>query len=120
MEFIENIPPREFTVGTTKKLTLRDLGKINLKPNEQVSFTTESGKEHDFVRKNWGFYATPSINGRLLAQGFKTALVRNLGGRIYIMVVDDSKMEEFLSYIFDTKQDVIEWLDEYPLKERDK
>jgi len=45
--------------------------------------------------KDWGFYATPSINGRLQQFGFKTALVENPQGRIYVMVVEEEKIELF-------------------------
>ena len=54
--------PRKFTVGINKKIKISDLGKINLKPDEQISFITESLSAHDVTRKNWGFYATQSIN----------------------------------------------------------
>ena len=33
--------------------------------------------EYDIVKKNWGFYATPSINGRLIKFGYKTCLIKN-------------------------------------------
>lgn len=115
MEFIKNNPPREFTVGAYQPITIKDCGQVNLLPNEQVSFTTDLGKEHDFVRKEWGFYATPSVNGRLKHQGFKTALVINSFGKIYIMVVEAEKMALFNAYITNTQQEVLEWLDERSL-----
>lgn len=116
MEFIENKPPRKFTVGANKPIVIKDCGQVRLHPDEQVSFTTASCKEHDFVCKDWGFYATPSVNGRLKHQGFKTALVCNSFGKIYVMVVDTDKMSLFNSYILNTQQEVLEWLDERPLK----
>ena len=52
-----------------------------------ISFCTDDGSEYDVVAKEWGFYATPSINARLIDQGFKTALVKNTKNRFYIMLV---------------------------------
>ena len=59
-----------------------DCGRIALAPDEQVTFTTEAGGEYDVTRKSWGFYATPSINGRLKTFGLRAALVRNVAGRV--------------------------------------
>ena len=108
-EFLKEIP-REFSIG---KITMLDYGKITLNENEMISFKTGSGKEYDFTAKEWGFYATPSINGRLRKEGFKTALVRNEFKKIYIMVVDEDKIEEFTNYLEDDKQKLICWLDEW-------
>lgn len=105
--------PRTFTVNDIK---INDYGKIVLGPDEMISFITASGKEFDFTAKDWGFYATPSINGRLQKQGFKTALVENPQGRIYLMVVELDKVELFEEYCRKEGQSVREWLDEYPGK----
>ena len=40
-----------------------------------------------------GFYSTPSINGRLKNEGFKTALVENLKGQVYVMSVDSERID---------------------------
>lgn len=106
--------PRTFTVND---VTIKDHGKIVLEPDEMVSFVTGSGREFDFTAKDWGFYATPSINGRLQKQGFKTALVENSQGRIYVMVVEQDKVELFEDYCRKEGQSVREWLDEHPVKE---
>ena len=59
-------PPRTFEAGFPEhRVTLHDCAHIHLNPDEQVTFCTESGAEYDIVRKEWGFYATPSLNGRL-------------------------------------------------------
>lgn len=106
--------PRSFAVNDIK---INDYGKIALDPDEMISFMTGSGKEFDIVAKDWGFYATPSINGRLQKQGFKTALVENPQGRIYVMVVEHEKVGLFEDYCRKEGQSVREWLDEYPVKE---
>ncbi|MEA3314524.1 MAG: hypothetical protein U9Q30_01545 [Campylobacterota bacterium] len=106
--------PRVFEVKSHK---LNDFGKIMLDANEMVSFKTQSDKEYDFVAKEWGFYATPSINGRLKNEGFKTALVINENSQIYIMVIEEDKIESFKKYLKDNQDNkIICWLDEW-LKE---
>jgi len=112
MKIIKNEPPRLFCVGENDQIEISDCGKIYLKPNEQVSFITSSGKEHDFTAKSWGFYATPSVNKRLVDQGFKTALVKNEAGRYYIMIVDAECLSDFETYLSSEKNQVVEWLDE--------
>ncbi len=105
-------PARVFQVGLERQISIADCGSIHLEPDEQVTFVTSSGKEHDFVAKSWGFYATPSINGRLVDQGFKTALVKNSIGRYYVMVVEADRVSDFTDYIREERHEVVEWLDE--------
>ena len=112
MKFYEINPPREFEVGLEIKRKIKDCGKIKLSPDEQVAFVTESGKEYDLTRKDFGFYATPSVNIRLGKEGFKTAIVKNSQDRYFIMIVEADKMNEFQTYLDEEKQKVIEWLDE--------
>lgn len=107
---IKNIP-REFTV---KKFTIKDYGKIYLDNDEMVSFKTKSGKEFDFAAKEWGFYATPSVNSRLKNEGFKTALVVNENNQLYVMSVEKEKLKEFYEYLKDEQDNrVLCWLDEW-------
>ena len=105
-------PRRVFQVGLRKQIDISDCGRVYLEPDEQVTFVTPSGKEHDFVAKSWGFYATPSINGRLADQGFTTALVKNSFGKYYIMVVDPDQMADFNAYLEIERHEIAEWLDE--------
>src|SRR5204863_5563233 len=70
-------PPREFGVGTGGAVRLKDCAHIALEPDEQVTFQTESGGEYDVVRKSWGFYATPSLNGRLERFNLRAVLVKS-------------------------------------------
>ncbi len=112
MRFERTDPMRVFQVGLDQQISISDCGRVYLEPDEQVTFVTRAGKEHDFVAKNWGFYATPSINGRLADQGFKTALVKNSFGKYYIMVVDPDKMADFNAYLKIERHEIAEWLDE--------
>lgn len=88
------------------------LGALELAPNEMVTFVTEAGQRFDFTRKEWGYYATPSVNKRLKQEGFKTALVRNQLGQIYVMVVAADRLPQVEQYCRDEQQAVLEWLDE--------
>jgi hypothetical protein len=106
-----NKPPRLFSVGFNKEIKISDCGQIKLQSNEQVTFI-EDEKEYDVAKKDWGFYATPSINGRLKSFGYKTALVMNSVGKYYVMIVDKEKMEKFNKYIISEKSSVVQWLDE--------
>ena len=112
MQFIKKKPPRIFSVGVNNSITISDCGRIYLSANEQVTFVTANGREYDFAAKSWGFYATPSVNSRLVKQGFKTALVRNTAGQYYVMVVEKGHMKDFQKYLKDEKQQLVEWLDQ--------
>jgi hypothetical protein len=94
-------------------VSIKDYGKITLEENDMVSFVTENGKEYDFVAKEWGFYASPSINDRLVREGFKVALVTNTENKIFMMVVDENKIHSFEDYLINDNQKVICWLDEW-------
>lgn len=107
--------PRKFFADKLKTIEISDFGKLVLEPNEMISFETLSGKGLDFSRKNWGYYATPSINDRLKREGFKTALVRNANNQVYIMVVDTDELDSFHEYLETEKNSIVQWLDEIPL-----
>lgn len=112
MKIKKNMPPREFNVGEKMDIVISHCANINLDPNEQVTFLTNNNSEYDIVKKDWGYYATPSINGRLKHFGFKTALVKNTDDLYYIMIVEEFKEKLFQKYIKETKQVIVEWLDE--------
>src|SRR5687768_4661660 len=100
-------PPRYFQVRDT---TLADCGTIQLDTGEQVTFVTEGGAEYDVARKEWGFYATPSLNGRLADHGWDSALVRNREGRYFVMLVERGQRDAFDRYIRDDFSTVVCWL----------
>jgi len=116
-----NKPPRVFVIDKAKKFKMADCASIELKPDEQVTFLTPSGREYDVAAKSWGFYATPSINSRLKKQGFKTALVKNSQGRFFIMLVENEKIELFKRYLINNQNSkIICWLDEGNYQMRNK
>lgn len=103
-------PPREFTAGGTG-VRLRDCARIELEPGELVTFVTREGREVDFTATPWGFYPLPSLDGRLAAQGFRTALVRNGAGRHFVNVVAGEAIAEFEAYLTAERSTLVEWLD---------
>lgn len=112
MKLVRNSPPREFMVGQDKNILIKDCGSIKLDPDEQITFLTGSDKEYDVARKNWGYYATPSLNSRLKDQGFKTGLIKNSSGRYFVMIVETDKISEFMIYLKQEKSYLEQWLDE--------
>src|SRR5207247_1339429 len=105
-------PPRQFEVsGRGVKLTLSDCGRVALEADEQVTFITASGGEYDVARKDWGFYATPSTNGRLKSFGLRAALVLSGFGKLFVVLVEAGKEDAFLAYVEADRQRVLCWLD---------
>ena len=108
-DFKEN--PRIFDVNG---IEYKDFGKIFLAKNEMVSLLSDSGREIDITAKSWGYYLGPSLNARLVDEGYKAALVINQYNKIFIMVVDKKKIEEFKSYLKDNQNNrILCWIDEW-------
>ena len=103
--------PRLFRVGVDRDIEIAHQADITLDTNEQVTFVTNAGAEFDFVRKDWGYYATPSINKRLKSFGFQTALVQNATGHVFVFVVEPDKIAAFEEYCRIEEQTVLMWLD---------
>jgi hypothetical protein len=111
MKFDPKDPPRTFEVGNTVRFTMKDCGSVRLEPDEQLTFTTESGAEYDLARKSWGFYATPSLNARLLQFGLRAVLVKNPIGRFFVLLVERGKDAEFAEYVRVERLETVCWLD---------
>ena len=119
MKFNAQDPPRIFSVtGAGVQINISDCGSLELNPNEQVTFKTEAGSEYDVVRKSWGFYATPSINGRLKSFGLRGVLVMSKFNKIYLLLVESDKEKDFFEYIESDFQTFICWLDDGPSLEK--
>ncbi|MFH1318657.1 MAG: hypothetical protein ABIH71_06550 [Candidatus Omnitrophota bacterium] len=112
MKLKPNDPPREFEAGFDIKRMIKDCGKLELNADEQITFTTESGVEYDLTRKNFGFYATPSINGRLVKFNLRAVLVKNRIDRIFMLLVEKGKEDLFDKYMNEEKMDIIGWFDD--------
>jgi hypothetical protein len=81
---------------------IKECAKIQLVKNEQVVFLSY-GSKYDFCKTNWGFYASPSINGRLKNEGFKCFIITNKNKKKYFVVVNKSKISKFREFLKDTK-----------------
>jgi hypothetical protein len=112
VKFEPRDPPRRFTVGNAVKFDMKDCGTLRLAADEQVTFVTESGAEYDVARKDWGFYATPSLNGRLEQFGLRGVLIKNRGtGRYFVLLVERGQEAGFDAYCDQENLAVIAWLD---------
>lgn len=111
MKVTPNDPPRSFEVGFDRKGTIHDCGRVELDPDEQVTFTTPSGGEYDVTRKSWGFYATPSTNSRLAGFGLRAVVGTNRLGRAFVMLVERGHEDEFLDYVAGEPLNIVAWLD---------
>lgn len=109
MEYKKIHPVRTFTVNGIKMTHCAD---IMLDADELITLRTKDAREYDIVAKEWGFYATPSINVRLKNQGFRTALVENSEGKLFIMLSEVDKLDAFREYLKTENQKIIAWLDE--------
>jgi hypothetical protein len=99
-------------VGTAVRFEMADCGSVALSTDEQITFVTERGGEFDVARKDWGFYATPSLNGRLSGFGLRTALIRNrLTDRYFVLLVERGQESSFEAYLVQESCDVVAWLD---------
>ena len=112
MKFEAKTPPRRFTVGNSVKFDMLDCGDLRLQPDEQVTFKTASGAEYDVAAKDWGFYATPSLNGRLEQFGLRGVLIKNRDtGRYFVLLVERGHEAQFDAYCVQENLAVIAWLD---------
>ena len=114
MKVIPTDPPREFTVGRTGSITLRDTGSLLLDENELVTVRTEgdSPTRFDVTRTPFGYYATNSLNGTLPDNGLRPALARNTeSGRLFLLLVEPSKLQAYADYLKNEGMDHLGWFD---------
>jgi hypothetical protein len=105
-------PPRKFRVGRTREIEISHCADVELASDQQITFTSARGSEYDVVRKDWGYYATPSLNGRLPDHGLRPVLVRDPGsGRAYLLLVEDGHEPAFERYVDDDGLELLCWLD---------
>jgi hypothetical protein len=109
-------PPREFEVGH-RGAHLRHVGDAWLEPDEVLTARTESGTEVDLTRKSWGYYGSPSLNGRLRDKGLRAALAIGVprdgeeAQRMYLVYVEEGREEDFKAYLAGEEMEVVAWLD---------
>ena len=109
MEVFLTKNPRTFVVNG---IGIKDYGRLKLVPNEMLTLETPSGRKYDITAKDFGFYATPSINARLVSEGFKTALVKNSSDKIFMLMVEIDSLDKFDRYCVSEQLRVVSWIDE--------
>ncbi len=107
-------PPRRFKTGRKADVEISDCGTIALTPDEQVTFITPDGGEFDVARKDWGFYATPSLEARLPNHGLRPLLARNTAGRSFILLVETGRETQLEAYLAREEMRILRWLDTDP------
>lgn len=112
MRLEEKEPPRQYLVGADSSITISDCGSIYLDNDEQITFRGQDGHEYDVAKKNWGYYATPSINCRLKKFKLLTVLTKNRSGQVYIMLVHEERQSLFQEYCDAEGLKVLDWLSE--------
>jgi hypothetical protein len=109
-------PAREFEVGR-RGGRLRHVADAWLEPDEVLTLRTESGTEVDVTRKSWGYYGTPSLNGRLRENGLRAALAVGVprdgtqANRMYLLLVEEGREDDFRAYVEAEEMEVVAWLD---------
>ena len=109
-------PPREFEVGR-RGGRLRHVADAWLGDDEVMTLRTESGTELDVTRKSWGYYGSPSLNGRVRDHGLRAALAMGVprdgeeAPRMYLMFVEEGQEAGFEKYIAAEEMRVVAWLD---------
>ena len=108
----EDFKDRKFEVNNAgQTFELSHVMDLMLEADEQVTLVAEEGKEVDICRKDWGYYATPSLNSRLKKFGYRCCLVDSAGKK-FIHIVDQNKMLSYQNYLDQQKMTIIMWLDD--------
>ena len=63
------------------------------------------------TRKDWGFYATPSLNGRLPEFGLRPVLIKSAASRFHVLLVERGQEAAFLDYVTKAALTIVTWLD---------
>src|SRR4051812_18548685 len=96
-------PPRRFEVSGE---ALAHVADLELEPGELVTMRA-AGTAYDVTRKEWGWYATPSLNGRARDHGLRGALCRNDAGQAFVMLVETGREEPFAAYLAAQRMNVL-------------
>lgn len=112
MEIKETRPPRAFMVGLRGTVAMKEVAKISLESGEIVTFLGGAGVEYDIARKEWGFYATPSLNYRLPKFSLRPALVKNPQGRWFVLLIESDGGPSFVDYCQSEGVEIVVWLDD--------
>lgn len=113
MKIEVNSDPRIFPVGIAHT-QLSHVADIDLESDEMVTFVTDEKLEYDVCRKSWGYYATPSLGGRLRSFVWRAAVVRNIDTRhCFVVLVQEGKEDEWMAYMVSERQELVLWIDDF-------
>ena len=111
MRYFEIEPPRQFEVGETP-VKIRHVANVELDADELISLVSPDNRELDIVAKAWGYYVTPSLQGRLKRNGMRAALMRNVMTRqLFVVAVHQDEIESWETYMKAENQELVIWLD---------
>jgi len=99
MKLNERTPPRKFLCGPKHDVEISDCGDLALEDDEMVALKFAKRSHLDIVKKDWGFYGTPSLNARLKREGFLAFLSKSHEGKFYILLAHRKKMFSFKRYL---------------------
>ena len=112
MKFSIDTEPRRFLVGRVG-VELSHVADLRLDPNEVVTFVSGLDREYDVTAKDWGYYATPSVGGRLRRFGMRAGLMRNVETRqVFVVIVFDDRLDAWQAYLDEENEELIVWLDD--------
>ncbi len=114
MKYTPLSPPRTFRPAGLVGPEISHVATIELAPDEQVTVVTQDGAEVDVVRKSWGFYPLPSLNGRLARFELFPVLAVNSSGSTYLLLVEQGKRAEFEAYLEKENMTLLAWLCDTP------
>ena len=113
MKIEVNSDPRIFPVGIADT-QLSHVADIDLESDEMVTFVTDEKLEYDVCRKSWGYYATPSLGGRLREFGWRAAVMRNIDTRhSFVVLVQEDMEDEWMAYMLIERQELVLWIDDF-------
>ena len=108
MKIKEINPKRKFNCGNN--VILAHVADIMPENDELITFKSKENKEYDFVCKEWGYYATPSINKRLKRNGYRAALMENKCGDNFVVIVEVDKLKLWEDYNEKEEQIFVKWI----------
>ena len=98
---------RRFKVN---KVNIKHVGNLSLNSFETITFISKDKSEYDISKTDWGYYATPSINYRLLKNKFKTFIVfSKLCKKIFIHIVHKNRIGKYKKYLKTQNLEIIPW-----------
>ena len=99
MKVKQKNPPRKYICGPKQDVEISDCGELVLEDDEMISLKFSKGSQLDIVKKQWGFYGTPSLNVRLKKEGFLAFLTKSHEGRFYVLLAHKRNLTAFFRYL---------------------